>query len=170
MDDKKIAFIFGSDKEEVGIYDGGIEKVGNIKDGAIHATCLVEYGREKYPEASIFQKLNNRYMPEAISYFFINPYNHAVFLNTTKYYDDGKISKHGKTGLLLLPNQLTAKQEEAIGKFLDEVQDYSVSITYNLSIIAGFVEGSEILSLSKTDTKGAFQAYLEKTKEKNKSL
>lgn len=167
MDDKKIAFIFGNTKEEKGIYEGEIDRIGNIKDGTFHSTCLIEYGKEKYPEVSIFQKLTNRHMPEAISYFFINSFNHAIFLNTTKYLDDGRIGKHGKQGLLLLPNQLTEKQKEGIEKFLDEVHDYSVSILYDLNIDAGVIDGSEIVSISKEDPHSVFNSYLEKTKSKS---
>lgn len=168
MDDKKIAFIFGSTKEEVGIYEGEIEKIGSIKDQDVHSTCLADFGKEKYPERG-FKIFNSKYAPTTISYYFIiEPLYHAVFLNTTKYLDNGSVSYHGKTGILILPNKITDKQKESLEKFLDEIYDYSIHIEYDLKNIDGFIEGSDLKPEMKENPISIFNHYLEKTN--NKSL
>ena len=169
MDDKKIAFIYGSDKAEVGIYEGEVCKIGNINDSEIHSTCLLLFAKEKYPEVGIFNKLNYRHRPQSIAYFYTRYFNHAVFLNTTKYRDDGSIGMHGKNGILMLPEELTDKQKEMVSRFLDEINDYSVSILYDLKLDGGIVTGSEILSVDANNSRVAFDNYLD-MKSGTKSL
>ena len=167
MDDYKIAFIFGSDKEDVDIFDGDIRKVGDMKDGYFHSTTLLNFAHKYYPDIEIFNRLSNRHMPEAISYFYTQILNHAVFLNATKYNEDGSLGKHGKQGIVLLPRELTENQKNTLIQFFSEIEDFNVRILYNLSLDAGLLDGSEVSSLTREKPILIFEKYLEKTKGKS---
>lgn len=169
MDDYKIAFIFGSDKQDANIFDGGIKKIGDMKDGYFHSTTLLNFAKEYYSDVGMFKKLTNKHAPEAISYFYTHLFNHAVFLNATKYNEDGSLGKHGKQGIILLPKNLTEKQKNTLMEFFKEIEDFNIRILYNLSIDFGILDGSEISSLSREKPVVVFEKYLEKT-NKNKSL
>ena len=171
MDDKKLAFIFGSNRESAGIYDGDIRILGNINDDDVHVTCLLDFANSNYPDVPIFKKLNSRHLPESVAYFYVKLFNHAVFFNTTKYNSDGLISKHGKQGLFLLPNKLSDLQKQSISSFLDEISDYSVTIFYNVKIEDGIFGGLEIASITRENPQIIFEKYLDKTNQsKSKSL
>ena len=165
MDDYKIAFIFGSNKDNVGIFDGDIRKIGDMKDGYFHSTILLNFAKKYYPEKEIFKILSNRHMPEAISYFYIHFFNHVVFLNATKCNIDGRLGKCGKLGILLLPNELTENQENTLIAFLNEIEDYNVRILYNLSLDGGVLDGSEVSFFAREKPIVTYEKYLEKTKK-----
>lgn len=167
MDDKKIAFIFGSDKEESGIYEGEIEEIGDIKDGYFHSTCLLEFAKEKYPEIGVFKRLTNKHNPEAISFFYAKLFNHIIFLNTTKYNEDGSIGKHGKTGLFLIPDTITEKQKEGLSVFLDKISEYKITIIYDISIENGLFDGKEVISISREEPKEVFNKFFGDRKSKS---
>ena len=167
MDDKKIAFIFGSSNEDSKIYEGNIDKIGDMFDGYFHSTYLLNYANEKYPEVSVFKKLSNRHTPEAISFFYTKFLNHIVFLNTTKYLENGRISKHGKTGVFLLPDNITEKQKEALDIFLDEISDYHITIAYDIRIENGIVLDNEVSSLSSESPRELFDKFFDIRKSKS---
>ncbi len=166
MDDKKIAFIFGSSKENSEVYEGNIEEIGDIRDGYFHSTYLLNFSKEKYPETTVFRKLSNRHSPEAISFFYTKLFNHIVFLNTTKYLEDGRMSKHGKTGVFLLPESITEKQKDGLYSFLDEISDYHITIAYDIRIENGIVLDNEVSSVSSEEPRELFDKFfnIKKTK------
>ena len=170
MNDDKVVFIFGSNKEEAGIHDGDIMKIGNVKEeDYFHSSLLLNFAHQYYPNISVFNKLSSSHRPEAISFFFTHFFNHAVFLNTTRYNENGSLRKYGKQGVLLLPQQLTDNQKDTLTQFLEEISDFNIVILYNLTLEQGFFDAEEIATASKERPDVLFEKYLEKT-EKSKSL
>ena len=168
MDDKKIAFIYGKEKYEKGILEGQVEKLGDIRDEIRHAVLLIDFAHEKYPEVSVFQKLNSRHIPEVISFFYGKCFNHIVFLNTTSFKRDGIIS-HGKKGTLILPDNISSTQLESLKHFLEEIDDYSINILYDLEIVDGLLDGKELTSVSHDSPTDLLDKYL-KRREKPKTV
>ena len=169
MDGIKIVFIYGKEKLELGIIEGKIDKVGHINDGRIHASYLLEFASNNYPEVDIFKRLNIRHEPEVISLFYTQYFNHIVFLNTTSFNSEGKIT-HGKTGTFLLPNDISLKQKESLYEFLNMIDDYSVTILYNVDIVDGIFDGKEIRPISGITPSSLFDKYFQMTNNTSKTI
>ena len=168
MIDEKIAFIYGKEKPESGIVEGKIEPIGKIKDGSFHATYLLDFAKDNYPEVPIFKRLSRRHTPESIAFFYCYYFNHIVFLNTTSFNDKGEIT-HGKTGRFLLPNNISSKQKEALYNFLEMLDDYSIIILYDLKIDEGIFGGKELHSVYLDTPTTLFNKYFEKNNNTSKT-
>ena len=74
---------------------GNIEYRGNSKDEEeLHVVGLLEYAREKYPNADIFKTLHEKHFPSTVA-FFLTEFNNVLVLNLTHYKDES-ISKYGR--------------------------------------------------------------------------
>ena len=165
MDDYKLAFIYGTNEEECDIWDGKIEKFGDSSDeDSFHSTCLLDHAKERYPDVQIFKKMGFRHKPETIGYFY-TLFGHILFLNTTK-----NVQKYGKSGLFMLPSNVTEKQKESLFKFCEEIEDFSVHILYDLNIEDGILEGKELSSVENKNISSLFISYFERENKSAKSL
>ncbi len=140
----KIVFIYGDEKLEKGIIEGKIEGVGDINDDYFHATTLINFAKEKYPEVKAFNSLNNRHRPETVSYFYTAFFNHIVFLNISSV----RNNVLQKRGVFLMPNDITERQKQSLYEFSDEISDYEVGIYYDLELKDGVLDEKGISSTS----------------------
>lgn len=140
--DSKIVFICGYEKLDKNITEGKIIGVGNINDDYFHATTLLNFAKDNYPDVSIFNNLNNRHRPETIAYFYTSIFNHIVFLNISS----NRKNEIQKAGVFLIPDNITDKQKESLYKFTDEINDYTIGIHYNLKFEDGMVKDEAISS------------------------
>ena len=162
--DSKIVFIYGDEKLDKNITEGKIEKVGTIDDDYFHATTLLNFAKEKYPEVNIFNSLNNRHRPETIAYFYTSLFNHIVFLNISS----NKKNELQKAGVFLIPNNITEKQKESLYKFNEEIKDYTIGIHYNLKFEDGYVKDEAISSTYDETPRELFEKLFEKNNTKVK--
>ena len=162
MDEYKIVIIYGATDEQRNIKEGNIEKIGDINDPyLLHSSCLLDFARTKYPNIKIFQKLTYRSSPETIGYFLAQ-LGHIIFLNTTK--------KSNKTGLFIMPDNITTKQKDTIYNFSEQLTGFKVGIFYDLDLISGIVDGKELYqSTIKNETiSNLLDMYFSKTEDKEK--
>lgn len=129
IDDAKVALI----------YEDKIEYLGNNKDSEeMHNMCLLDYAKTHFPLDPIFSKLNIRHRPETISYFYTLK-GISVFLNITNY-DENNIKKYGKTGILLVPNEVSKDQIISLKKFSKEISDFDLMIINDSKLVDGMLE------------------------------
>lgn len=162
MDHYKLALIYGKNDEVRQIHDGQIKRVGNLLEAdLLHATCLLDHAKEIYPNVTVFKQLNNRHRPETIGYFFALLGN-ILFLNTTK-----NVEKYGKRGILMMPNHWTKLQQEALKQFCDVIEDFSITILYDLKIVDGMLDGKELYPMKEEKPWNLVERYI-KREEFNK--
>ena len=127
--------------------DGEILEYGKKEEYDKHVPCLIDFCKDYYPEISIFKKLTVRHTPQVFAYF-LQDLGNIIFLNTTT---DSSIKKYGKTGMFVLTENLTENQKESLQVFAKDIDEYRVSIIYNLELVDGMVGGSELHACSNED-------------------
>ncbi len=164
MDSYKLAIIYSEDNNMKNIKDGQLKMLGDAYDSEeLHIKCLLDLAKEIYPEVDIFRKITYRHTPEIASYFF-TLLDNIVFLNTTK-----NMEKYGKTGMLMMPKNLSEKQIDTLISFTENLKDYSISICYDLELIDGILESKELHSLEKEQTIKLLETYFQRENRINKS-
>lgn len=151
------------DQYKIALIDehGQVERIGDATDDMqLHSVCLLEFALKKYPDVSIFKRLNNRHTPEIISYFYTLLGN-AVFLNTTK-----EEEKYGKTGFFMLPNDMTEEQQESILLFSKSIKGFSTTIFYDLKLVDGMIDEKALSSMEPECSEELLRAYFETKKER----
>lgn len=168
MNENKIALIYDHDDINKGFTDGQIEFYGNMEQDSLHIAYLLDYARSKFPEIPIFQQLTLRHQPEVAAYF-LTRLGMIVFLNMTKY-DPEHLKKYGKMGMLMLPDQMTPAQIESLKQFVADIQDFDISIHYNLSIDMGMLDAKTIIGLNHETPMELMNLYFERVSEKNRNI
>ena len=164
IDNYKVAFIYGEDDERRDIKNGKIEMIGNIHDeNEIHIICLLEHAKERYPDIEIFKRLNNRHTPDIAGYFF-TLLGHIVFFNTTK-----NIEKYGKTGMFMMPKSLSDNQRKTLIEFVENLEEYHISICYDLDLVDGILEAKELYPLEKEKPLKLLGTYLQRENKEIKT-
>ena len=157
MDNNKFAVIYGNEDSKRDIRDGQIEKYGDIEFSDLnHIDYLMEYISQKFKDVEMFKALYNRHSPE-VAAFLISRLGHAVFLNATK-----NAKKYGKSGIFIMPDEISDKQKEALYSFYEEIKDFSITIIYNLKIVDGFLDGVNLASVNREDSKKTLDSFFEK--------
>lgn len=154
MDTYKLAIIYGDNGYKSDDNFGKIDKFGAINDGLLHSACLLKFGKEKFPNVEVFNKLTFHHEPDVISYFFIK-LGHAVFINST--------SKGMKMGILLLPEQISDNFQNVLYKFAEGIEEYSVTLAYDLEIVNSLLESKSIQnSIKGRGLKSLLDVYFSK--------
>lgn len=153
MDNYKLAFIHGRSNSERKIYEGNIDKYGELGDGNLHILCLLDYAKEKYPDVPIFKQFNDKYAATTVGFVY-TMLGDVVFFNTTT-----NISKYGKTGIFMLPDNITDKQKEAMYALANSINDYSVNIYYDLKLEDGILDGSNFSLTEKSSPTQLLDCY-----------
>ena len=163
MDDYKIAVIYGKDDPEKNIKDGMIEAFGDIHDqDLLHIDCILEHARKRYPEVAIFKQLTDRHRPEVVACIYTLLGN-VVFFNTTK-----DIKKYGRTGLLMLPDELTDNQIQSLQELTKKIHKYNITISYELNFEEGVPVDKEMYPISNETPQELLNKYLTKTSQAKK--
>ena len=112
----KLAIIDGPNKNE----DGKIERFYIGKEDYYHAKVLCDVVSSLYSQ----EELEKVDLKNANSMaLFLREKGDVVFLNTTTYIDK-KASKHGRTGVLIMPDKITEEQKESLMNFNVELSNY----------------------------------------------
>lgn len=163
MDNYKLAFIHGHSDKERNIQEGKIEKYGVLDEGSLHILSLLDYAKETYPDVPIFKQLNDRYAPEAVGYIYTK-LGDIVFLNMTT-----DVQKYGKTGLIMLPDNITEKQKEGLYTLAEMIDGYSICISYDLELVDGILEGKELYTVENQKPTKVLDSYFQKISPKSKT-
>ena len=121
----KIAIINGENSG----YDGKIDYIKVDKEDFYHAYLL-----KKYIEENNYIVSDDVNMNDANSMsLFLREKGNVIFLDSTTY-KDNKPGLHGKTGIVILPDNVTENQKEAIMNLNEEIEDFdSLQVWYNFS-------------------------------------
>lgn len=103
--------------------NGEISYLGYDFSFAYHAQCLISYAASKYPTANIFKKLDYMEEPNGPTYYLTKLLN-VVFTNISV---DGE-----KRGMIFLPDMLNSKQIKSLYKLMEEVNDFSIYVVYDM--------------------------------------
>lgn len=169
MDQYKIAMIYGEDSIEHQTQDGQIEYFGNALDeNTLHITTFVDdIIAKKYSDVNLLKKITWRHQPEVPAFFLSKMFNHSIFLNTTS-----DIEKYGKTGMFILSDQLSDKQQESLLAFCKTIHDYNIKICYQLELNEGLIDSRNFGNdgVEKHTPLELMEYYLENVYQKEKRL
>ena len=156
MDQYKLVVI---DKE------GRVDKRGdrNVED-LLHVVCLLGFIKEQYPNNETLKKLNFRHSVNTVG-FFLTLYGNAILFNTTKHEE-----KYGKSALLMVPECLSDSQKQSIEELLADMNEYSLTIGYDLKVIDGILEGKEISALETQQPLNVLEIYYKKQAQAERKL
>ena len=133
--------------------NGSVDTIGNDPE-KLHSVYLLDYAKQKY-DSEIFKRLNFRHRPQVISYFLVSLYNDIIFLNTTK-----DVKKYGYMGILILPDSISASQEESLHSFLDKIENFDIFLATDLTLKEGLVQANELYPVSNETPKDLVKRYL----------
>ena len=145
MDDSKVTIIFGNDDDKGLFKDGSIETYGKAEDNDLHIATLLEIVNKYFSDDPILSRLSIRHQANIAAYFIVE-LGHVIFLNTTSYKKEF-LDKHGKNGLLMVPDKMSPKQFETLKAFLKQVDDYTITVCSNLKLNEGFLESKNFTSI-----------------------
>lgn len=162
MNEYKIAVIYGHDDPSKNMKVGEIERRGKMNDETLHVRCLLECAEEKYPEVPIFKRLNARFSPEIVAYFFTQ-LGDIVFLNVSR--------PNNKTGILLMPDaaHIEEKQKTALYQLANKDNDFSITILYDLALVDGILDGKTFQSREKISAEEVLDTYFKNQERKSKA-
>lgn len=143
--------------------DGEINRRGDRRnEQLLHATCLLEYISEKYPNNESLKKLNFRHTANTIG-FFLTLYGNIILLNTTKHEE-----KYGKSIYLMMPSALTEEQRKSLENLLETIPTYFLTIAYDMEVVDGILDGKELSSTEKRPPIEVLKMYYKKVGEEEK--
>lgn len=164
MENYKLAFIHGRTDEKRNIKEGEIVKFGSKEENSLHMIHLLDYAKRTYPDVKLFNLLSNRHSPEIAGYFY-TLLGDIVFFNTT--HQD--VEKYGKTGFLMLPKNMTSLQEESLYILAEEINDFEISIHYNITLEDGLLNTNSIQSSDKKSPRELLDIYFQQQRQKIKN-
>ena len=145
MDDYKVAIVFGNDDKKGNFSEGQIEKAGDLRDKDLHISTLLEIVNKYFSDDPILSRLSIRHQATIAAYFIVE-LGHVVFLNTTSLKEEFLV-KHGKSGMLMVPDKMSSKQFAAVKDFLHQVADYTITVCSELTLNEGFLESKSFTSV-----------------------
>ena len=115
-DELKLAIINGPNSNE----DGEVERFYIGKEDYYHSKVLFDVVNSEYSQ----DELGKVDLKNANSMaLFLRENGNIVFFNTTTYIDK-QASKHGRTGILIMPDEITENQKDSLMEFNRELSDY----------------------------------------------
>ncbi len=120
--DLKFALIFGNNKVDDKELDGQIDRI-YIDDESSHIEYVVHYLKTHFKDDAYLQNMSISTSPHQVA-IYLKDLTHITFYNITSYID-GKPTREGKCGLLVLPDELTDNQLVALEEFKNDINEYS---------------------------------------------
>lgn len=135
----KIAIIDGNE------LDGKIDYITcNLETEKIHIAMMLDYLKTHYLEDEFLQNCNIYTSINSIA-LYLSRKGNIIFLNTTSYSKE-MLSKHGRNGILIMPNKITENQKESLQELkeklskLNELQIwYDITEDNNAKVLFGDV-------------------------------
>ena len=174
MDDYMVAIINGQYEGDI---DGNIDYMGRLylkNDTGIldsnevdldkyrnHVDHLLKYGRGKYPNEVIFNK-----MPDNVEFrvpiFFLSILDNIVYLNVST-------EKYGRHGWIFMPDEVSDKQKETLYEFARKLSNVGINLFYDLNYNEeGYVEFQEYDCKNGLSFEEILDDYFEMTKRYEK--
>ena len=138
MDKNKVVMLFGTDAADGKYFDGKIEGFGDAEDKDLHISTLLEIVHNYFSEDPILTRLNIHH-PATVAAYFMVELGHIVFLNTTSF-EKELLQKHGKSGILMVPDNITYEQFESLKSLLSQLDNYTINVSSDFKFNEGFLE------------------------------
>ena len=164
--DNKVAVIYGNEYIDKNIYEGNIEKIGDINSDDIHLSLLYKFTEEKYPNNEVYEKISLDYHaePSVIAYFHTEYLNNIVILNLTQN-NSHFIKNYGYQALVFMPDETTKKQKETLYKLIDKMKEYDITILYDFYYENGKLKCNDLKSKDREKTRELFDRYFKKNQK-----
>lgn len=101
--------------------NGNIDKMLFGEEDHYHFYHLGEYARNHY---SMEELIGTDFKNTNSLSLTLREFGNIVFLDNTSYID-GVVSKHGKTSIMMLPDEITEEQKNALSVFENDIKDYN---------------------------------------------
>lgn len=123
----KIAIIHG---DELG---GKIDYITcNLENEKIHIAMMLDYLKTHYLEDEFLQKSNLYTSINSITLYLCRKGN-IIFLNTTSYSKE-MLNKHGRSGIIMMPEKITENQKESLYEFKEKISKMNeIQIWYDIT-------------------------------------
>ncbi len=123
----KIAIIHGDE------LDGKIDYICcNLENEKIHIAMMLDYLKTHYLEDEFLQKSNLYTSINSIALYLCRKGN-IIFLNTTSYSKE-MLNKHGRSGIIMMPEKITENQKESLYEFKEKISKMNeIQIWYNIT-------------------------------------
>lgn len=164
----RVAIIYGDSPLNNNKRNGEIELYGETSKDYMHSKYLLDYVKENYPEVPIFKQLTIRHQRELIAYFLVKMGN-IVFFNTTPT-TEKEFQKYGKTGQFMMPDIITEEQYETLNKFCQEIKDYDVLISYNITLKDGLLDSKTLQGTGNINPEIMIENYNNQLSSENESF
>lgn len=137
----KIAIIHGEEK-----LDGQIDYITcNLENEKIHIAMMLDYLKTHYLEDNFLQSSNIYTSINSIALYLCRKGN-AIFLNTTSYNKE-MLMKHGRNGILIMPQNITENQKESLQELKEKISKinelqvwYDIQEDNNAKVVFGNVD------------------------------
>ena len=131
-DINKISIIHGNCLVDGKHRNGEIDYINcSFEDDFVHIYTIVEYLKDHYKDNKELQSYD---LYTAINKVALTLRNIGaiVFLNTTTYRKD-MLEKHGRTGIVILPEEITKEQIETLTNFKNTLEKYrEIHVWYDI--------------------------------------
>lgn len=126
--------------------DGKIDYITcNLETEKIHIAMMLDYLKTHYLEDEFLQNCNIYTSINSIA-LYLSRKGNIIFLNTTSYSKE-MLKKHGRNGILIMPNSITENQKESIQELkeklskLNELQIwYDIDDNNNAKVMFGDID------------------------------
>lgn len=129
----KIAIIHGENPVDNVNKNGKIDYLKcTIQDEYFHIVLMLEYLKKNYKDNDILQNYNIYTNINTIA-LYLTKLGNIIFLNTTNYRKD-ILAKHGRHGVIMMPEYINEQQKDALNILKEYIKDYNeLQIWYNIT-------------------------------------
>ena len=120
--DLKFALIFGESRVDGQNMDGNIDRI-YIDDESTHIEYVIHYLKTHFKEDSYLQNISIYNTANQVA-IYMKDCGHITFYNITTYVDE-KPKGAGRCGLLILPDELSCNQVDALEEFKNDLIKYN---------------------------------------------
>lgn len=129
----KIAIIHGDNQVDGKNRNGEISYINcSLEDEYFHVVLMLDYFKENFKDNEIIQKYDV-YTSVNTMALQLRKLGNIVFLNTTNYRKE-MLEKHGRHGVIMMPDVITNEQVEALKELKEKLIKYNeIQIWYDIT-------------------------------------
>lgn len=129
----KIAIIHGDSLVDGINKNGQIDYINcTLDDEYFHIVLMLKYLENNYKDNNILQEYDIYTSVNKIA-LTLSRMGEIVFLNTTSYRKD-ILAKHGRNGIIILPNDVTDEQRKSLNELKEKINKFKeIQIWYNIT-------------------------------------
>ena len=103
-----------------------------LDDEYFHIVLMLKYFESNYKDNKTIQDFDIYTSANTVA-LYLTKIGDIVFLNTTNYRKD-MLEKHGRHGIIMIPNDITSEQKETLMEFKQYISKYNeIQIWYDIT-------------------------------------